>query len=167
MDEDFCRDSALRKLLNGYPFAYLSDTILNSSQKLLMDTLLRSKRFSICPGLEPYTIHNPSLQTGKIELKYFSPNYFSFETESNVKSFFTIFQQYNHNWKVSINGKASTIYKTNIAFMGTPVPTGKSKIEFLYKPSGVIIAIYFSVLTILLLLSFYIYRYTRRKENSN
>jgi uncharacterized membrane protein YfhO len=98
----------------------------------------------------------PQTGAANIKLTGFSPNSFSFNVNSASQSVLSIFQQYNHNWKVNVKGVAAPLLKMNIAFMGVQVPAGASKVDFVYKPTKVIAAIWLSLATIFIVVLFFI-----------
>jgi uncharacterized membrane protein YfhO len=100
---------------------------------------------------------------GVIVVKSFGPNGFVFETEQAAASLFTIFQQYNHNWKAIVNGKEVPVLKVNIGFMGIPVQPGKNIIEFIYKPRRVLQTGYLCISTLIALLLIFLIRMQRQR----
>jgi hypothetical protein len=128
----------LRRSFTGAPFIFIADTTLN-------DSLLY-----------------PAAGQYDIKVKYFSPNAFVFEVNSNQAGPLFIFQQYNHNWEAKVDGQETPITKSNMAFMSISVPQGRSVVEFSYRPVAVYRAMMVSGLVILVLL----YYFVLRKRNS-
>ncbi len=146
--EVFCADKKLRSLLANYPLAWLNDTITEATP------LSINKKFSV--GY--FTKKDPwkDSTTGSVELTAFSPAKFSFIVSTNQATILSIFQQYNRNWTVRINGLPTPILRMNIAFMGVAVPYGESIVEFSYKPTWVISAIFLSLSVIIIIALFFI-----------
>jgi hypothetical protein len=148
--EKFIGNIHFRKLVNDYPFAYLADTIISEPDAL--NYTGQVKHITLCSNsIAGINMKNVSGE-GVIAVKSFGPNGFVFETEQAAASLFTIFQQYNHNWKAIVNGKEVPILKVNIGFMGIPVQPGKNTIEFIYKPRRVLQAGYLCISTLIALL---------------
>lgn len=59
--------------------------------------------------------------------------------------------QYYPGWKVMVNGKEKTIFKTNYLFRGVFLDKGKSKIHFVYRPKSFYYGLILSVLAFLAL----------------
>jgi len=149
--ETFYLNNKLGAAMANYPFVWLNDTLVDKTP----DSIISGKRFSIWSdnSSKPAIIS----QTGgaNIKLTGFSPNSFSFTVNSATASVLSIFQQYNHNWKVKVNRSSVPLLKINIAFMGVQVPAGESYIEFTYKPVKVIAAIWLSLASIFIVALFY------------
>jgi uncharacterized membrane protein YfhO len=95
-------------------------------------------------------------QNEGIRLPKFTPNQFQFHIHSPEEGRLQLFQQYNHNWHVKVNGQAVTIEKSNIAFMSVKIPAGNSLIEWEYKPKKVYAGIVLSALTLLSILLYFL-----------
>ena len=149
--ETFYLNNKLGAAMANYPFVWLNDTLVDKTP----DSIISGKRFSIWSdnSSKPAIIS----QTGgaNIKLTGFSPNSFSFTVNSATASVLSIFQQYNHNWKVKVNRSSVPLLKINIAFMGVKVPAGESYIEFTYKPVKVIAAIWLSLTSIFIVALLY------------
>ena len=132
--------------MDNYPVAWLNDTLVDK----IPDTISGTKKFSIYHTDKPFI---PSLQPAArnvhINIIRFSPNSFALKINSPSPAYMSIFQQYNHNWKATVNGSATQVFKTNIAFMSVLVPQGESIVELVYKPARVITAMWLSLIVIL------------------
>ena len=144
--ETFYTNHKLRRLMDNYPVAWLNDTLVDK----IPDTISGTKKFSIYHTDKPFI---PSLQpaagNGHINIIRFTPNSFALKINSPSPAYMSIFQQYNHNWKAKVNGSATQVFKTNIAFMSVLVPQGESIVELVYKPARVITAMWLSLIVIL------------------
>jgi hypothetical protein len=60
---------------------------------------------------------------------------------------------FDPNWQAFIDGRPAAIQVADHAFMAVPTPAGKHKISFIYRPPGMLVAIYcyFSTLVIMLI----------------
>lgn len=150
--EIFYSDHKLRKLMDGYPLAWLNDTLVKETP----DSIPGNKKFSIYqPGMKKPPVI-PLNSNGNILITGFTPNSFKFSINSSSPAFISIFQQYNHNWKAKVNGSVVPVLKMNIAFMGVQVPPGESTLEFVYKPAKVITAIWLSLTALFIISLIYI-----------
>lgn len=91
-----------------------------------------------------------------IQLGYLNPNKFEFKVQSPLGGRLILFQQYNHNWKATINKNRVPISKANIAFMSIDVPAGDHEIQWEYKPVIVNRAIIISLVSLLLILFYFV-----------
>lgn len=150
--EIFYSDHKLRKLMDGYPLAWLNDTLVKETP----DSIPGNKKFSIYqPGMKKPPVI-PLNSNGNILITGFTPNSFKFSINSSSPAFISIFQQYNHNWKAKVNGSVVPVLKMNIAFMGVQVPPGESTLELVYKPAKVITAIWLSLTALFIISLIYI-----------
>ena len=150
--ESYNADKKLRAAMAGYPFAWLNDTLFNNTP----DSITGNKRFSLYSGKLPKPVIVATTNPGTVSLTAFSPNSFSFKVSSTSQTVLSVFQQYNHNWKVKVNESISPVLKMNIAFIGVQLQAGESAVEFVYRPTKVIAAIWLSVAAILTLILFFI-----------
>lgn len=154
--EKFNADKKLRRQLKDYPLAWLNDTIVTT----VPDTI--NKRFSLgCFVKRDWT----DSTIGSIELTEFSPNKMKFKVSSSQTTVLSLFQQYNQNWQVTLNGEKAYRLRMNTAFMGTAVPAGTSEVAFTYKPRSVIIAAWISLLTLLLLTAYFLFNLIRKRRS--
>jgi Bacterial membrane protein YfhO len=150
--EIFCADRKLRSLMTSYPIAWLNDTLFDRTP----DSITDNKKFSVYSDISPKPTIATQAAPSKIIITDWGPNSFAFRINSTSPSLLSIFQQYNHNWKVKVNGLTARLLKMNIAFMGVQVPGGENTIEFAYKPTKVINAIFLSLANILFIVLFFI-----------
>jgi len=98
-----------------------------------------------------------------IDLKKFSPNSFSFISDSKEPTTFHIVQQYNRNWHAYVNGQSESIQPDNIAFMKIILPAGANKIDFVYRSTRIVITAWVSFVLFLGCIGLLIYfRWTKR-----
>lgn len=150
--ETFYLDNKLGAAMANYPFVWLNDTLTDKTP----DSIINNKRFSIWSDNSSKPVISPQASGANIKLTSFSPNSFSFKINTASPSVLSIFQQYNHNWKVKVNRLSTPVLKMNIAFMGVLVPVGESTIDFVYKPTKVIAAIWLSLVSIFIIALFFI-----------
>jgi uncharacterized membrane protein YfhO len=85
-------------------------------------------------------------------IKKLSANRFEIETQTSSASLLVLTQSFHHQWKVWIDNKQTMIYKTNISFMGTPLPPGKHSVFFQFSPSNTLKALWVMFAMIALLI---------------
>jgi len=101
-------------------------------------------------------------QAGTIRLVRFTPNAFSFRINSPVSGNLNLFQQYNHNWQVKVNGQPVSVHRSNMAFMRVNVPAGVSSIEWEYRPQKVYLSMILSALSIVTLVFYFLIKRKQR-----
>lgn len=102
-----------------------------------------------------------SIQPAEIKLLKFTPDRFYFQVNSPVSGNLQLFQQYNPNWHVAINGKPVDIQKSNIAFMSVNISAGTSLIEWKYSPKKVYIGMILSALSLIVIVFYFVFKKKR------
>jgi hypothetical protein len=98
------------------------------------------------------------IQPAAIKLVKFTPNHFVFQVNSLAAGRFQLFQQFNQNWKASVNDKSTKIRKSNIAFMSLSVPAGTSFVEWEYQPKMVYMGMILSLLSLLAVVFYFVFK---------
>ena len=150
--EAYNADKKLRAAMTGYPFAWLNDTLLNTTPLAVMG----NKRFSLYNDKLPKPVIVAATNPGTVTLTAFNPNSFSFKVNTPSPTVLSVFQQYNHNWKVKINESISPVLKMNIAFIGVQLQAGDSDITFEYRPANVLTGMWISGIALITLILFFI-----------
>lgn len=147
--EQFINNELLYNYIASFPVVYIADQTLN----LKDSNQLKTK--DSCN----YAITDTVLVTDKICDKFnkaqiikLSANKFEIETEMNRPGFLVLTQNFNHNWKATVDRSPAMVYKTNLSFMGVILTTGKHKIIFEFSPVTTIEAVWIMCSTILILL---------------
>ncbi len=157
--ETYNSDHKLRKLMKGYPFAWLNDTIVYK----IPDTINKKFSYACYAKREKWKDRTK----GSLELLEFSPNKFVFKAVTDQITVLSLLQQSNFNWDVFVNGKKQFRVRVDHAFMGVPIPAGESIVEFHYKPTTVIIAAWISLTMIVFLIGFTLIYYFRKRKNES
>jgi len=87
----------------------------------------------------------------------FSPSSFSFLIDNKEPTVFRITQQYNSNWKATVNGHAIPVTPDNVAFMKIMIGKGPNRVDLVYRPTAVIAAGYISLIIFLGCIAWLIY----------
>ncbi len=66
----------------------------------------------------------------------FEPNRLILQTRFDRTKFLVYNDAYSSYWRAYVNGRPSTVYRTNMAFKGVHLPPGDNTIEFRYEPPG-------------------------------
>ncbi|MBL7725776.1 MAG: YfhO family protein [Chitinophagaceae bacterium] len=147
--EQFIKNELLYNYIASFPVAYIADQTLSlkdsnqlrtkdSCHYAITDTVLVTDK--TCDNLN------------KAQIIKLSANKFEIETEMNRPGFLVLTQNYNHNWKATVDERPAMVYKTNLSFMGIGLATGKHKIIFEFSPINTIKAIWVMCSTIFILL---------------
>jgi len=155
-------------LESQFPFIY--NELQNNSVLLLTDKVEHANKMTegnrdssytrdiLYFGSESYTgLNEMALKHDSSDIAQFhahTANHFEVKTEVREKQLLTIFQKYYHGWEARIDGKKTTIHKSNLNFMSIVVPKGKHDVEFIYRNNAVRIAFAIS-LTVVLLIGIY------------
>ncbi len=69
-------------------------------------------------------------QSGDVQVAHFGMNNLILNTSFLYKRFLVYNDSYYDGWQAFVNGKKTTLYRTNVAFKGLWVPEGKNVVEF-------------------------------------
>lgn len=138
----------------AYPrFNVLYKTVIARSDtealKLITEDKLDFKKQVI---VEEEILPNSSSGTGSAILVSSDINNQKFNIESSAKGIFYISDTFFPGWTANINNKPAKIYRVNYNFKGIVVPEGKSTIELTYFPISLLVGIYISIGSIILLI---------------
>lgn len=84
------------------------------------------------------TSANPAPTAGQAIIGKYEPNRVEIITASSKPTLLFLSDTYFPGWRAYVNGKAVKIYRANYAFRAVPVPAGRNKIEFVYRPLTVL-----------------------------
>ena len=145
---DFLKTSLLYGYVSSMPVTYIADSVvaLKDSNILNLETHCSFAFANSIPGIKSNCNDDDTAFIKKI-----SANRFEIETQTSSASLLVFTQSYHHHWKVWIDGKQSKIYKTNISFMGTPLPAGKHTVVFKFCPYNTLKAIWVMLVMIAIL----------------
>jgi hypothetical protein len=147
--DEFLESDLLYGYVSSKPVIYIADTVvqLKDTNILNLATLCNFAFAGSIPGIKS----NCSDQDTAF-IKKISANRFEIETKTLSASILVLTQSYHQHWKVWIDGQQSKIYKTNISFMGTPLPPGKHTVVFKFSPSNTLKALWVMLVFITLLI---------------
>lgn len=113
-------ETHLYETSNYLPRAYFAQKLTTSEEFNPMDTTLVSGYI----GPMEFPIG------GSIDIQVVDNNRVTITTQSEGDNFLVLLDAYYPDWKVTIDGKQTRIYKTNFAFRGVSVPAGNHTIVF-------------------------------------
>lgn len=138
-----------------------SSTIPDAYLNFLNDSSLR-KQFDQFPFAFVTSVRKQNDTSAFLSVTAFSPGEFGFNLKNKTPAYLILFQQYNHNWKATVNNKPVKVEKAILAFMKVPIPAGNNIIKFKYRPQNIIYISMFLSLGLLLLILLYIIQVKRK-----
>jgi Bacterial membrane protein YfhO len=160
--QNFWENIPLRNKIIQYPLFYFADTIYAVKDTTSFISSVAQNKAAIIAFENRHTVSGQAT-TGNIRILKFAPGHVDIETEKADSSFLVFLQNHYPNWSAYVNGKENPLVKTNLTFMGLPLPAGKNRIEFVYKSGYLKILSSISVLYILCWFV-YIYKSNKRKN---
>lgn len=146
---------------------YFLNTVMKVGSRDELFTELDKKNFDPTKnGLVITSDHFPStFSVGESKVTRYSPNTVVVETNNAGAGFLVLADTYMDGWHVSINGKPTSLYQTNLALRGVVVPKGKNRVKFNYWPDSFDKGLKLSIASLLIILSLGIGRiiYLRKK----
>jgi|CXWL01.1.fsa_nt_gi hypothetical protein len=161
--EIFWDYTAFRKKIIQYPLLYFADTFYATKDTSAFILSASLKKAAITESLILSNQTYSPDSNASILLKKFLPGKVVLETENVNPSFLVFLQNKYPNWVAYVNGQKTTIFKTNLSFMGLHLPAGRNNIEFIYKDNYLKLL---GLISVLFVLSSLIYIYIpSKKEN--
>jgi len=99
----------------------------------------------------------------KIQIAKYEPNMVAIKIDAPSEGYVVLLDTYFPGWKAYIDGIETKIIKANYTFRALKISKGEHKILFKYRPTELTCGIIISLLTVLLLLSNYIYSGLKKK----
>lgn len=96
------------------------------------------------------TLSSSSANKDEIQITQFAPWGMFFETNTTMRKPFALFQNFNKNWRLLVDGKDTEIKQGNIAFMYAEIEKGRHVLRFYYRPTYIFYSIIVSLLTVVL-----------------
>jgi hypothetical protein len=146
---DFLKTNLLYGYISLMPVAYIADSLVHLKDSNILN-LATICKFAFADGIP--SIKSNCDSNNKAIIKKISANRFEIETQASSSSLLVLTQCYHHHWKAWIDNKQVKIYKTNISFMGTPLPPGKHSVVFKFSPSNTLKALWVMFATIAILI---------------
>lgn len=160
--DKFLQTEKLFQLVSSLPVVYLASPVLTLKDTAALPDVFNGCRYAFTAS--PISTDSCT-QAGKAQIKQLSANSFTIETVSDTTAFLVLSQNYYHHWKVKIDDKSDTIYKTNISFMGTQVPPGTHTVTFQFVPNITMKAMWVQLITLIILFATCLLHIYKRKKN--
>jgi uncharacterized membrane protein YfhO len=77
-----------------------------------------------------------SANKDKVEIVNYQPHLVDIATETQKGGYLFLSDSYDAGWKAYLDGKYVKIYKADYIFRAVPLPKGRHKVLFLYKPAS-------------------------------
>lgn len=104
------------------------------------------------PSSSLASFHGRDLAKGNTRIESYSAHRVELVVKTSRAGFLVLTDQFNKNWKATIDGAPTVIYRANYLFRGVFVNAGTHKVVFVYDTSRFRIAAALSLFTLLVLL---------------
>lgn len=136
MDQD--KKEILFENKNALPKAWFIKAVKKFDKPLELVNFMNSLEFrpdSLALTTLDYSGKENYSGVGEIKLDKFSPNKIELSTKSDSEQFLVLSEIfYPKGWKAFVNGKETSIIKTNHILRGINIPSGNNKIEYVFEP---------------------------------
>ena len=88
-------------------------------------------------------------------------NHMQIETDAPKPTILVLSETFYPGWKVRVDGNTGATYQVNYMMRAVPLPEGKHKVEFFYRPDSLLIGSIISIITAFFL--FFVLLWERRK----
>lgn len=138
-----------------HPFVYLSDTIVSyQSFNPFKDSIANKKMIYVEDSIyAKYKNRNlKSFSEDNIAITGFNPNRIEVDMTIKQEQILTLLQNNFKGWHVKTDGKEVPFFTSNLAFISLLVPAGTHHVTFEYKPDWIIIPLWLSLSSLIILL---------------
>lgn len=126
----------------------LFDSQFNLQQKLILEENLP----------DSFVLDKESI--GQIELLDYQPNQIKIKTDCSGPKLLFLSDNHYPGWQAFLDGKITKIYRANYTFRAVPIPSGQHEILFSYQPASFKIGAKVSLITLIFLIVFYLFKIT-------
>jgi hypothetical protein len=140
------------------PEVQFTPTFMSAIEKYMADKSLYDSL-----NQQPYAFFTQP-GSGKFQLKEFYSNAFHFQTVTTRPTVFCLQQLYLPGWKVYLEGNRTAVQRSSHPFLQVSVPEGVHELRFVYEPAGIISTIIISLVSFLLIISFFVKSGARGKK---
>ena len=147
----FLKSGLLFNYVSSMPVAYIADTVVQLKDTNILN-LANPCNLAFADAIPGIKSNCSDENTAFI--KKISSNRFEIETQTSSTSLLVLTQSWHPHWKAWIDNKQAIIYKTNISFIGTPLPPGKHSVVFKFCPTNTMKAIWvmFAMIALLIII---------------
>ncbi len=134
-----------------FPMDKMSDTCKDKDALFVNQSVFEKYRNAVTKQV--------SLSGNKIFWQQFTPNKFKLKVETTTPQVLVLMQNYFRYWKVSIDGKQTEAFPSNLALLSVFIPKGNHLVAFTFSPPLVKTAFYSGTLFLLVLFIFYVLKF--------
>ena len=138
---------AINKVVLQYPLCYFADTLVHLKDSA--NIVAGKKKILFLEDTTAIKQQGPEPASSTIIINQFAPWGLFFTTNASQPKPFVLFQNYNKNWKLFVDGKEAPVYRGNISFMYANVDSGFHQLQFFYRPPYLIPSFIICVITLL------------------
>lgn len=139
------------------PRAYFVNHVIpcnsaNTARELIFAEKSDPRTTAFAESLEQYsfpTLSNEEINQSSIVIRKYEPDELNISTSCPKSGFMVLSEMYYPGWKAFIDGKRTSIYKTNYTFRGIIIPSGKHLIKFVFEPQSLEWGKWISIICIL------------------
>lgn len=120
------------------PRIYLTKTVIKASDKTALKLMIDDTFPIRTTSIADFDLGNDSKEnvTGALTYQQVTNSHTQIKTSSNMNSYLVVLDSYYPGWKALIDGKETTIHRTNYNFIGILLPKGVHIVEFIYSPKS-------------------------------
>ena len=150
------------------PRVYATKQAIRASDKdtlkMMIDENFPIDKTSITTDFE---FHNSSAEELEFNLGYnqITNSHVVINTETNLDSYLVLLDSYYPGWKALMDGKETTIHRTNYNFRGIVLPKGNHTVDFKYQPKSLEYGAVISGVSLLILI--FLFFLPRIRKNFN
>jgi hypothetical protein len=108
------------------------------------EVLLAEGDTTSLPAVEAPAISDASLSPGDCRIVDARPDRVQIDADLTAPGYVVLVQSHDPGWKVTVDGRAATTRRANIAFCAVEVPAGRHHIEWVYRPGSLIAGLWLS-----------------------
>jgi hypothetical protein len=150
---------------------FIADTVLDESQIHVYDfETYKHKKAIFVDDISLYPNSTAKHTADSARFVSFKPCEMDVEVYSSMPAILVLQQNYYPGWRAIVNGENAGIILVNKSLIGLEIPSGISKVKFIFKPVGVSLAFAITCisvviwLTLLIVLFYASKKHTQRKE---
>ncbi|MBI3139239.1 MAG: hypothetical protein HYZ15_11705 [Sphingobacteriales bacterium] len=148
--EEFLSHPSLYQYVASKPIIYFAGRTLALKDSALLNNP-DSCKYAISVYVLPGTVDCSATRIPHVTA--LSANRFQISCPAGPDNFLVLTQNYHAYWKATIDKTPVRIYKTNLSFMGIPVPRGEHTVIFEFDPAPVKKAIWVMTIVFILLVT--------------
>jgi hypothetical protein len=142
-------DGWVYKLTRALPRAFLVSTAVSvpdgpDALRLFLDPSLDAHQTAVFIGPVPPGLSRQN-SSGAVRIVDDRQNSVRLISDAQAPKVLVLHDSWDDDWKASVDGKPSTVYRVNYAFRGVVVPAGHHRVDFTYRPFLVVVGVIISL----------------------